>query len=539
MKIDTADFIPLLSRAHRIFLLTVLGLVLAMPAMAATQRSPATADHGKFEALEGPFERAEDVTAACLECHTEAGEQIRDTTHWTWLYEHDETGQTLGKSKVINSFCGMTVTNEPRCTSCHVGYGWEDMREPPPRADNAVDCLVCHDTTGEYWKFPTLAGHPTYEPREWPKGSGNMVQPPDLTNIAQNVGASDRANCGSCHFYGGGADGVKHGDLDSSLVDPPKHVDVHMSPEGLDFACADCHTTWGHDVSGSRYQVNARDELGIDVPGHTDFSRASCESCHGLEPHDKPKINDHADTLACQSCHIPEFARGGVATKTWWDWSTAGRLDENGDPIKKLDDQGHTSYLSEKGNFRHGENVVPEYEWFNGTVEYTLVDEPLDIDNPPVAINSIQGSADDPDARIWPFKVMRGKQPFDTRHQTLLATHVFGADDTSLWSNFSWEKALQAGSDLSGMPYSGEFSFIETTMHWPITHMVAPAEDAVSCDACHSQQSRLAGLGGIYMPGHDRNLWLDRIGWLLVAATLFGVVMHAAARVIFSGRNAK
>ena len=519
--------------------LCVLFAAWPLLAAAATDRPPPTADHGKFKALQGPFERAEDVTAACLKCHTEAGEQIRDTTHWTWLYEHQETGQTLGKSKVINSYCGMTVTNEPRCTSCHVGYGWEDMREPPPQADNAVDCLVCHDTTGEYLKFPTLAGHPTAIPREWPKGSGNMVQPPDLANIAQHVGASDRANCGSCHFYGGGGDGVKHGDLDSSLVDPPKHLDVHMSPEGLDFACSDCHTTWGHDVSGSRYQVNAKDELGIDVPGHTDFSRASCESCHGLAPHDESKINDHVDKLACQSCHIPEFARGGVPTKVWWDWSTAGRLDEDGEPIKELNDHGHPVYLSEKGDFRYGENVVPEYEWFDGTVQYTLADEPLDIDNPPVAINRVEGSPDDPGSRIWPFKVMRGKQPFDTQLEILLATHVFGADDTSLWSNYNWENALQAASDLGGRPYSGEFSFIETTMHWPITHMVAPAENAVSCAGCHSEQSRLAGLGGIYMPGYDRNVWLDRIGWLLVAATLFGVVMHAIARVIFRGRKAK
>ncbi|GAB5478130.1 MAG: tetrathionate reductase family octaheme c-type cytochrome [Marinobacter nauticus] len=500
-------------------------------------KSTTTADHSKFKALQGPFDRAEDVTAACLTCHTEAGEQIRQTTHWTWLYEHDETGQTLGKSKVINSFCGMTITNEPRCTSCHVGYGWNDMCEPPPQAENAVDCLVCHDTTGEYWKFPTLAGHPTYIPREWPKGSGKMVQPPDLERIARNVGASGRANCGSCHFHGGGADGVKHGDLDTSLINPPKSLDVHMSPEGLNFGCSDCHTTMGHAVSGSRYQANARDTLGIDVPGHTDFSRASCESCHGLAPHDKPKLNDHVDKLACQTCHIPAFARGGVPTKTWWDWSTAGRLDENGQPKKQLDDHGHPSYLSEKGDFRHGENVVPEYAWFDGTVKYTLAGDPLDIENPPVAINRVEGSPDDGESRIWPFKVMRGKQPFDTERQTLLATHVFGADDTSLWSNFSWEKALQAASDLSGMPYSGEFSFIETTMHWPITHMVAPAEQAVKCGSCHKAESRLAGLGGIYMPGHNGSVWLDRIGWLLVAATLFGVLVHAMARVVFSGRK--
>lgn len=529
-------------RLHRKYLWRLvavfIGLLLALNT-SAVERPPATADHSKFRALEGPFERAEDVTAACLECHTEAGKQLRQTTHWTWLYDHPETAQTLGKNKVINSFCGMAITNEPRCTSCHIGYGWQDMNQPPPQADNAVDCLVCHDTTGDYWKFPTLAGHPTYVPREWPKGSGKLVQPPNLADIARKVGPSDRANCGSCHFYGGGADGVKHGDLDSSLAAPSPELDVHMSPDGLDFACSDCHTSWGHSVSGSRYQVNARDTLGIDVPGHSDLSRASCESCHGLAPHPQSKLNDHVDRVACQTCHIPAFARGGVPTKTWWDWSTAGRLDAEGKPIKELDDHGHPSYLSEKGDFRHGENLVPEYAWFNGTVEYTLVGEPLDISNPPVAINRVAGSGDDPDSRIWPFKVMRGKQPFDVQRETLLATHVFGADDTSLWRNFSWEKALQAGSDLSGMPYSGEFAFIETTMHWPITHMVAPAEDAVRCGACHGADSRMAGLGGIYVPGHSGNPWLGRIGWFAVAATLLGVLVHAMARIIFRGRSAK
>lgn len=525
---------------HRAGLVTVaLAVFMALLPVTATsaQRAPATADHSKFEVLQGPFSRAEEVTEACLECHTEAGSQLRETTHWTWLYEHPETGQQLGKSRVINSFCGMPITNEARCTSCHIGYGWEDMSQPPPRDDNAVDCLVCHDTTGDYWKFPTLAGHPTYQPRQWPKGSGNVIQPPDLARIAQNVGASGRANCGSCHFYGGGADGVKHGDLDSSLVNPPRELDVHMSPDGLDFACSDCHTTWGHAVSGSRYQVNARDRMGVDVPGHTDFTRATCESCHGDSPHGQSKLNDHVDTLACQTCHIPAFARGGVATKTWWDWSTAGRLDENGQRIEELDEHGHPSYLSHKGSFRHGENVVPEYDWFNGTVEYTLAGEPLDIDNPPVAINRIHDNAQDPGSRIWPFKVMRGRQPFDTQRETLLATHVFGADDTSLWSNYDWPKALQAASDLSGRPYSGEFSFIETTMHWPITHMVAPAEDALDCSACHSQSSRLAGLPGIYVPGYSHNDWLDRIGGLVVIATLFGVLAHAAARIIFRKRK--
>ncbi|KYZ84554.1 cytochrome C [Alcanivorax sp. KX64203] len=503
----------------------------------AIERGPSTVDHGKFEVLEGPFEDATDVTAACLECHTQAADQIKATTHWTWTYSHPDTGQTLGKRQVINSFCGMPITNEARCTSCHVGYGWKDMKQPPPSADSAVDCLVCHDTTGEYWKFPTLAGHPTYVPREWPAGSGKRVMPPDLANIARHVGASGRANCGGCHFYGGGGDGVKHGDLDSSLLDPPLSLDVHMSPDGLDFACADCHTTWGHNVSGSRYRVTVKDTVGIDVPGHTDMSRASCESCHGGSPHKKKKLNDHVDTLACQTCHVPEFARGGVPTKMWWDWSTAGRLDDNGKPVEEYDEQGHVRYLSEKGDFRHQENVVPYYAWFDGTVEYTLVDTPLDPSDPPVEINHLDGGPDDPESRIWPFKLMKGKQPYDTELNTLLVTHVFGADDTALWRNFSWPKALEAGSDMSGIPFSGHYDFIETKMYWPITHMVPPADQALDCGSCHGRRSRLVGIEGIYMPAHHRAVWLDRIGWWAVGLTLLAVLLHGLARVIVKRRK--
>ncbi len=38
----------------------------------------------------------------------------------------------------------------------------------------------------------------------------------------------ERQNCGACHFNGGGGDGVKHGDLDTSLTKPNKALDVHM-----------------------------------------------------------------------------------------------------------------------------------------------------------------------------------------------------------------------------------------------------------------------------------------------------------------------
>jgi mono/diheme cytochrome c family protein len=50
---------------------------------------------------------------------------------------------------------------------------------------------------------------------EGPPGK-KLFKAPDLTQIAQHVGKPGRANCGACHFSGGGGDAVKHGDLDSS-----------------------------------------------------------------------------------------------------------------------------------------------------------------------------------------------------------------------------------------------------------------------------------------------------------------------------------
>ncbi len=520
----------------------LLMMVLTSSANAQLQLepNPSTADHSQFKSLQGPFDSGPEVTEACLKCHTEAAEQIQQSLHWTWEYEHPVTGQMLGKRHVMNSFCGSVTSNEPRCTSCHVGYDWKDMKQPPPQAGNKVDCLVCHDTTGQYTKLPDAAGHPAYTPREVPAGSGVTQLPPDLASIARQVGNSGRTNCGACHFSGGGADGVKHGDLDSSLINPAHALDVHMSPDGADFTCADCHTTTAHSVTGSRYLTNARDSLGVDVPGHTDMSRASCESCHGFTPHAEQKLNEHVDRVACQTCHIPAFARGGVATKTWWDWSTAGRLGEDGKPITEYDENGHVSYLSIKGNFHHGENVVPKYRWFNGVVHYTLQSDKLDTEHPPVQINTIDGSAADPDARIWPFKIMQGKQPYDRVNQTLLVTHVFSPDDDSaLWSNFDWPKALKAGTERAGQPYSGDFGFIETEMHWPVTHMVAPAGDALECQACHAEDGRLSDIEGIYIPGRDKAVMLDTLGWGAAFLVLAGSLLHAGGRIVAKTRRRK
>lgn len=496
-----------------------------------------TADHSKFKELDKVFKSGPEVTRACLGCHTEAAKQLHKTKHWTWDYINPQTNQRLGKNQVINNFCTAVPSNYKFCTACHIGFGWED-KNFDFTSDANVDCMVCHDTTGKYKKLPGLAGHPNYETIEWPPHSGKFRAPTDLKNIAQHVGPTSRQTCGACHFRGGGGDAVKHGDLDSSLEFPQKYLDVHMDAKGLNFTCSKCHVTESHEVAGSRNQVTAADVQGHLVPGsQTKRNPTTCVACHDNNPHDAKHavLNRHTEKLACQTCHIPAYARS-MATKMEWDWSTAGKLDEQGHRITVKGSDGNDVYDSKKGDFRWEKYVLPEYQWFNGEVVWTLPDTQFD----PAAvlkINDFKGSPDDGKSRIWPTKVFRGKQAFDKASNTLVVASLADDPKTGFWMNYDMQKAVTAGQAYVGRPYSGELGFVATEMSWPITHMVAPKEDALTCAQCHQPEGRLMGVTGVYMPGTNNTPLLDKLGFLVALFTLVGVIGHGAIRYFMYKRG--
>jgi len=149
-------------------IITVAAAALAGPAMAA-------ANHA--ELVQGPFQTGSDVTRACLQCHEQQASDFMKTVHWTWSSRQQAGGRefNLGKINAVNNYCIALPSNEPRCTSCHAGYGWKDASFDFGKAES-VDCLVCHDTTGSYKKFPTAAGHPAYKDIEFPpKSPGQLV----------------------------------------------------------------------------------------------------------------------------------------------------------------------------------------------------------------------------------------------------------------------------------------------------------------------------------------------------------------------------
>ena len=264
-------------------------------------------------------------------------------------------------------------------------------------------------------------------------------------------------------------------------------------------------------------------------------SKITCESCHSSQPHKSDsKANDHTDKVACQSCHIPTFARVNP-TKMSWDWSKAGRK-KDGKPYKTKDAFGKYDYLSIKGQMKWAKNITPEYFWYNGSIESVTTRDAIDPAMV-VPVSKPVGNLEDENARIYPFKIHRGVQPYDKIHKTLLAPLLSGSN--GYWKTLDWQRALSKGQESLSLPYSGQFDFVETSYVFPTTHMVAPREDVLSCSECHIKEGgRLASLSGFYMPGRDSSRLIDSLGWILVLGSLVGVIMHGLGR-IFTGTGRK
>lgn len=445
-----------------ILALILVPLIYYWPAKAARMDDPLSkvpthpTHTSHMDIIQGPFTTPQEVTRNCLTCHQEAAIQVMRTTHWTWQSEpFNVAGQeepvTIGKINQLNNFCISAQGNQKQCMSCHIGYAWQEGKTYDFSVVENVDCLVCHADANLYGKG----------------NYGNPAEGIDLLAAARSVAVPSRENCGTCHFNGGGGDNVKHGDLDQGLYFPPASLDVHMGEN--DFLCTDCHTTTDHFIKGrivaDNYQVDPMEQV-------------ACTDCHASTPHTDQRINDHTQTVACQTCHIP-FIAIDEPTKVSWDWSTAGQdLAED-----------HYTYLKIKGSFIYELNVLPKYLWSNGNLSYRyLLGDKIDASKTTI-LDLPAGSITDPTARIFPFKLHIARQPYDKVNNYLLAPITAGKD--GYWTNFNWDNAFRLAESITGLKFSGQYGFANTEMYWPSTHMVQSFDKALQCDDCHGSSGRL------------------------------------------------
>ncbi len=443
----------------------------------------------------------------------------------------------------INTYCG-AHDNSPRftCAGCHVGNGRfpkpEDvllaMNDADQRKELAnIDCLMCHQE--KYKRFPdptpdSLDGQPPFEVLKIvapnpSTGKPDPSQPPilrsglegipmvdsvtkdfdfvpaDPTNLAlagapvtlmdisaveaaQTVHATTRKSCLNCHAKAGGGDGTKRGDLSSLLADPDPHIDYHMSDAGAGLVCADCHAAGGHRVIGRGVDLRPN-----DVPG-----RLTCEGCHGDRPHQDYDASDgrardtHAMRVACQSCHIPTFAKG-IATEVARDWEDPHWSDAACN--------GRGGWLPREDKLA---DLIPTYQWFDGTSEVYYLSEPLagvpriqlDASNNTLGLSEAymlgipNGAVNSPGAKLHPMKEHLGKVARNQTTDTLIAHSTF-----EFFRTGSFEQAILSGrKQTDGMSETDHYEVVGVHTYQGINHGVEGKDSALACGACH------AGLSG-------------------------------------------
>lgn len=434
------------------------------------------------------------ATSDCLLCHADEGLELLARGHFTWGDTTDRVAgledSVIGKINLINNFCIAVPSNEGRCTQCHPSFGWKANTAASFFEEiNNIDCLVCHDTTGTYVKHPSANGGGG-PPATRVDGQPTVIAVSELQEVAYNVGKPTARNCGACHFFAGGGDNVKHGDMGSSLANATTDIDVHLG--GQAFACQTCHQASSHGISGM--QTHSFDEGGASP---------RCERCHDQATvHAASMVGEviefHLDRVACETCHLPAFSRT-QPTMVEWYWDEAG---QDISPIP-TDEFGKPTYDKLKGRFVWATNVRPAYHWSNGkwnrkviglSDTYTEAGTPED----PILLAAPTATAADADAKVYPFKLMRGRQPVDPVNKRVVVPHLFGTGPglaNPYWAGFDWALAIAEGTAYAGQEYSGTYGFANTAMYYPVTHEIPPASQALDCGDCHGQPEFWQQLG--------------------------------------------
>lgn len=229
----------------------------------------------------------------------------------------------------------------------------------------------------------------------------------------------------------------------------------------------------------------------IGTPNLRDTMK-TCNNCHGAEPHvgeNEVMLNGHVERIACETCHIPK-TYPAAARINWlpgmdmekmmkqYNWMMPiARLFGMATPEKMT---GQIKKMVDCYKAMKKPGFKPVYSWYNAN---RLCEE---IPHP-------DGNREDPESRITPFNVVEavffddGSTPEvlqmpDSHCNGHPVPKAFvaraggkGKKDTSIDKMRRWEKGKYGKTILR-----------RTKMYFQQFHSIAPAKDALSCDACHT-----------------------------------------------------
>lgn len=411
--------------------------------------------HAGITKYEGP--------QTCVACHAVEAEGALHSEHVQWQ----------GKWEHVNTYCTAPEPADYACLNCHATTG-----AVKNLTVNDVDCLICHSNTYQrslqplsipvtvvdwmgttktyYTPVKNSKGNYEFQPRYDLMPAGTTME-----SLAQNVGLPDRATCLRCHAKAGGGDGTKRGDLSTVSANPPLNSDVHMSPTGANLLCQDCHAVDNHKIAGK----------GIDLR-ISEGPTPTCQQCHAQAPHSNSQLNTHAQRVACQTCHIPTFAKD-MPTEMSRDWTEPH--------------YSSTACSGQGGWIGHevkAQNVIPTYTFWNGQSSVYDLANPLSIGLDgyyPMAeaLGTIQ------DGMLYPIKVHTSVQP-----RSDLTGRMVQYDVAWNFMTGFFDQAAQRGLAFMGLGGTN-YSWVNTRAEQLITHGVSPAAQALTCDSCHTSRTQM------------------------------------------------
>ncbi|MBI1922357.1 MAG: chitobiase/beta-hexosaminidase C-terminal domain-containing protein [Geobacter sp.] len=399
----------------------------------------------------------------CKDCHLQQAKDMYQSMHYQWKGSAAEwtTGPaTQGKmdasdgSSALNAYCVNIQGNWGPCGACHLGTGAKPVatNNPSDAQLSSIDCLMCHSSTYARVRNATTG---LFEPKAGV----------DMNNVVRTVIKPTRGQCLGCHAKAGGGDGVKRGDLAlATATNTDFNYDAHMVTSGANLACQGCHTFTSHKVAGRGTDIRPLDS--------TVAINCSSTTCHPTKTqatgHTTADINHHVGRLACQTCHIKQYARGFLTEthRTWVtaEWSSVlGRWEPT--PTK-------AGNLTPKYAFWNG------MSWGNNAFDNAVFDTTTNAYKISRPVGAINGSSD----KLFPFKYKTANQPLANGKLVTLATGTYFATG-------NYDQAVKDGLVYMGMGSTTPYSTVTTDEYQLLNHQVMPGTQALTCAECHPETS--------------------------------------------------
>jgi hypothetical protein len=392
------------------------------------------------------------------------------SVHYQWKGQtpYIVNGQEIqGKDAgAFNAFCINILGNWNGCGSCHPGMGARPGAILTQAELVNIDCLICHQVD-----YKRVRVGDTFVP-------DTALMTISMDQAVQTVDTPVKGNCLFCHARSGGNDGFKRGDLTLAHANTTDRTfDVHMATTGANLQCVDCHNWENHHVPGRGADLRPSDLPTVPL----------CTNCHADKAtstgHSSAEVNRHVNKLACQTCHIPIYAKDAADT-------TATEATE----IHRTWQQSHYTGVRYEPVVTLANNVIPVYRFWNKTSSgYTIYDTiAISLDTGNYGISRPLGSINDPNRKLYPFKYKTAEQPILTTSHKLIAL-----DTSVFFATGDPQQAIAAGLTNMGLPSTEPYNWITTDEFLLLDHEVMPAERVLTCNQCHgtTNQMDLPGLG--------------------------------------------